>query len=66
MQVPFVTFGPRRCGSVSPPGDGGRPLAWPASGPPERRSPYSSMPFTFPSARRLSMIFWAMGGGTGS
>jgi hypothetical protein len=27
---------------------------------------YSSTPFTFPSARRLSMIFWAMWGGTGS
>lgn len=25
---------------------------------------YSSTPFTFPSARRRSMIFWAMGGGT--
>jgi hypothetical protein len=27
---------------------------------------YSSIPFTFPSARRRSMIFWARGGGTGS
>ena len=27
---------------------------------------HSSTPLTFPSARRFSMIFWAMGGGTGS
>ncbi len=27
---------------------------------------YSSIPFTFPSARRFSMIFCAMCGGTGS
>ena len=29
-----------------------------------RADPYSSTPFTFPSARRFSMIFWAIGGGT--
>ena len=29
-------------------------------------TPYSSTPFTFPSARRRSMIFCAMCGGTGS
>ena len=34
-----------------------------ACDPPGR---YSSTPFTFPSARRRSMIFWAMCGGTGS
>ena len=28
--------------------------------------PYSSIPLTFPSARRRSMIFCARGGGTGS
>jgi hypothetical protein len=36
----------------------GRPAAGPMT--------YSSTPFTFPSARRFSMIFCAMCGGTGS
>ena len=35
------------------------------TGPPGAQ-PYSSMPFTFPSARRFSMIFCARCGGTGS
>lgn len=54
---------------AAPPGrPGGRQRSrWPAGA--RRRSDdadYSSTPLTFPSARRFSMIFWAMCGGTGS